>query len=338
MYAKYIFFALLMIFCVPSIGKSGSQIDIKINDLISSENSTIVSLPIGDIKSLPLDSVVTDMGTDKPARIWYGAPLKNVLEELAGVSLDNVRKISISAPDGYSSVIYDDLLPGMRNGLFAFRLKGEDIWPEKYGSCRLVFPSLRTMYWVNNPHEIIIDIGRRIRTTKFIRLFFLHRSKWNETVKTDYNGKKYVAVMSLLAETGHPNNHFRVISMDGLFREYAENDLNNRFVLKMQPDSTWNLTGIDVPGGLKTRNVFAMSTENNVIFLKKLTGNEAKLWTELFLPEDLKTVELNFALKSPGNSSPSMTERMTVDRNDMYRKIEWEMEMNTQMDHALLYW
>ncbi len=334
-----LFFFVFVFFSIcskASAQQSDCRIDIEINDLSSSEYNRIVSLPFLKIKSLPLDSVKIETETDKPPSIWYGTSLKTALTELAGISLENIQKISISAPDGYSSVIYDDLLPKMENGLFAYRLKGKAIWPKKYGTCRLVFPFLRTMYWVNNPYKIIVNIGRDI-PSKCVRLYFLHRSEWIETVNTDHSGRKYIPVMSLLAGPKLLNNSFRLISRDGLFREYSGTNLNNRFILKMQPDTTWNLAGINVPGGLKTRKVFSLITENDVIFLKNLNEHEEKMWINLFLPEEKTTIELSFVLKL-GENKILTTDVITVDREDIYQRIKNTMLQDLQVDHAVLTW
>lgn len=294
------------------------------------------SLPFQEIISLPLDSAITDTGSAQPPRIWYGASLKNVLEKMAGTRLEKIHKLSISAPDGYSSVISGDLLTEIEYGLLAYRLKGEAVWPEKYGACRLVFPSLRTMYWVNNPFKMVVDISNTSNIAKFARLHFLHRSERIKSIKTDFNSENYVPVMSLLAEFGC--HSFRLISGDGLFREYTATDLVNRFVVKMQPDSTWILTGVNVPDGLKTRDVLSLVAGDNVIFLKKMNQAEAEVWSKLFLPKNQTSFELKFVLKSQENPVPSMPDFTTVDSADVYQRIESSIARDDRIDHAILKW
>ncbi|MBD3290130.1 hypothetical protein GF337_15090 [candidate division KSB1 bacterium] len=331
-------YVLLSAFILFSAVKAAQQmpnlgIDIEIKDLATAESRNIW-LPLEKIKSMPLDSAVTDSGEEQPPRVWYGAALESVLAQFAGISIDRVRKISISAPDGYSSVIYGDLLAGLKSGLFAFRLKNKSNFVERYGNCRLIFPDLRSMYWVNNPVKMNVEVGSDSRTLNSVRLFFLNRSGLKSSVKIDYNYQPYVPVMTLLAKSGRPDSHFRLLSQDGLFREYSPHESNNRLLLKMQPDSSWNLTGVEVPGGLKTRNVFSLITEKTVIFLKDLTQQETRLWNERFLPENQSDFELTFFDKL----NHIIRESARVERANVYLRFSEIVKNNPNIEYAVLKW
>ncbi|MCI0494129.1 hypothetical protein L0Z72_03910, partial [candidate division KSB1 bacterium] len=125
------------------------------------------------IRELPIDSVSIKDSEGKPDREWIGVNLCLMVEQKLNLSCNQIKKISISAPDGYVSVISGELLSALETGICAFQIKGEANWPKKYGYMRLLFPQLRAMYWVNSPSKMIIELGEAQQASERFEFYFM---------------------------------------------------------------------------------------------------------------------------------------------------------------------
>ena len=233
------------------------------------------------IKNLPLDSALTTVKNEKTTQTWYGANLCELFETV-DVSCEKIQKLSISAYDGYTSVLSGELLSYLKTAICAYKVQQDNEWSEEYGDMRLIFPDLRSMYWVNNPNKIVITIGENQSTLNQYQFYFLDNEKLSCLVKKDKNGNPCLVIDDLLFELNLPQNNFHVLTSDGLFREYPKNDINRYLLLQKQESGSWEINGINVPPGLKTREVFFISSGNKGIFLKDLTENEQQKWERIF--------------------------------------------------------
>ena len=221
------------------------------------------------------------MKNEKTIQTWYGANLCELFETV-DVLCENIQKLSISAPDGYTSVLTGELLSSLKTAICAYKVQHDNEWSEEYGDMRLIFPDLRSMYWVNNPNKMVITIGENQSTLNQYQFYFLDNEKLSCLVKKDKNMNPSLVINDLLFELNLPQNNFHVLTSDGLFREYPKNDINRYLQLQKQESGSWEINGINVPTGLKTREVFFISSGNKGILLKDLTENEQQKWERIF--------------------------------------------------------
>ncbi|MCU0646266.1 MAG: hypothetical protein MUC94_18665, partial [bacterium] len=235
------------------------------------------------IRELPIDSVSIKDSEGKPDREWIGVNLCLMLEKKLNLSCNQIKKISISAPDGYVSVISGELLSALETGICAFGIKGEANWPKKYGYMRLLFSQLRAMYWVNSPSKMIIELGEAQQASERFEFYFMDSENFKSLIRKDLKGNPYIAIDDILIELGAPQQSFRIMTQDSLFREYGANDINRRLVLQREPSGTWKMTGIAVPLGLKTRKIFLITTQNKALFLKPFSADEQEIFYTNYL-------------------------------------------------------
>jgi len=259
--------------------KPGFWIEVYNNNSQNLISKTFINF--GLLKNLPLDSALTSVKNEQATITWYGAILCELFETV-DVSCEKIHKLSISAPDGYTSVLSGELLSSLKTAICAYKAQHDRKWSQDYGDMRLIFPDLRSMYWVNNPNKIVITIGENQSTLNQYQFYFLDNEKLSRLVKKDKNGNPCLVIDDLLFELNLPKNNFHVLTSDGLFREYPQNDINRYLQLQKQESVSWEINGINVPPGLKTREVFFISSGNKGIFLKDLTENEQQKWERIF--------------------------------------------------------
>lgn len=285
----YFFFGIIGLF---AIGKSGAIASdgffVEIINEQSTDESVKLFIDFERIKIHAPDSAITTSKTKARDVTWIGTNLCQFLQNELDVSCADIQKISVSAPDGYTSVLTGELLSALKTGIFAFRIRGEKDWPESFGYMRLIFPELRSMYWVNGPEKISITIGEISQPTdRTFRFYCLNNPRFNSIKKTDFEGNSYFVVADLFDALGLANGSFKIMTSDGLFREYPAHDIIQHIVFQRENEGTWNLTGVSVPGGLKSRHVFFLLSQNVGIFLCDLTSSQQSLWMNQFWKKEM---------------------------------------------------
>lgn len=285
----YVIFGL---FGLLSIGKSAGiasdRFFVEIVNELSPDKSVKMFIDFEKIKMQPPDSAVTNSKTKGRDVIWIGTNLCRFLKSELDLNCDAITKFTVSAPDGYTSVLTGELLSALKTGIFAFRIQGENDWPENFSYMRLIFPELRGMYWVNGPDKISITIGETPQPTdKTIHFHFLNNSRFSHILKTDFNGNSYFAVTDLFDAMGLSNSSFWIITSDGMFREYPIHEINQHIIFQKEKEGTWNLTGVSVPNGLKSRHIFFLFLQHAGIFLCDLTIDQQSLWMNEFWKKEM---------------------------------------------------
>jgi hypothetical protein len=140
------------------------------------------------IRNLPVDSALTSVKNETVTRTWLGVNLCKLLETI-NISCEKIQNLSISAPDGYSSVLSGEPLSSLRTAICAYRVQNQKEWNEDYGYMRLIFPELRGMYWVNRPDKMVVIIGEDHQTLHHYQFYFLNNEQLSQLLKKDLKGK-----------------------------------------------------------------------------------------------------------------------------------------------------
>jgi len=299
-------------------------------------------IDMASIRELPIDSVSIKDSEGKPDREWIGINLCLLLEKKLNLACNQIKKISISAPDGYVSVISGELLSNLETGICAFEIKGEAKWPPKYGYMRLLFPQLRAMYWVNSPDRMIIELGEAQQASEHYAFYFWENENFNCLIKKDLKGNPYIAIADILVNLDSFQSPFRILTEDSLFREYGVHDINHRLVLQQEPSGAWKMTGIAVPLGLKTRNIFLLTVQNKVLFLKPLSIAEQEVFHASYVQNivknftDLSNMSLDIVIRD-SKRVPAQTIKLSIeDGQNLYRAIDQQRKIHKNIDHVLL--
>jgi hypothetical protein len=264
-------------------------------------------------------------------QLWIGAKLLSVLEEKAAINYNDISKLAATAPDGYNSVIYNELLLHLNTAILSYSLGNEGTWLKEYGNVRLIYPGLREMYFVNNPQKIIVytnpkDSYGEEKSHQTLRLHFLDR-------KNELNGNVEIPVEKILSHHNLSGRNFSVLTTDSLEREYLNNELSQKLVLKKEKNGTWKIGGSKVPVGLRTRNIFYLFSYDVGIFLKLLSKEEIILW-ENYLRSSLSGTE-NFKIEIVKSNG----ERFLLENPDdiqIYKIIEKQLELFPDVDYVQL--
>jgi hypothetical protein len=295
------------------------------------------------INNLPVDSALTKIKNEKTTRTWFGANLCELLETI-NISCEKIQKLSISAPDGYTSVLSGELLSSLRTAICAYQIQNQTDWNENYGYMRLVFPDLRNMYWVNSPNKMVITIGENEKFLHQFQFYFIDSEKLSKLIKKDLKENPYLAVNDLLIELNLPQNNFHVLTSDGLFREYPNNDINRYFVLQKQESGNWEINGISVPHGLKTREIFFLSSGNKGIFLKELTDYEQRKWEHIFWQPlvgenfSVKFLTIELVLSDGSKISLELTNKLSEKQFPLYQILKNEQKRHLNIDYFVVSW
>jgi hypothetical protein len=301
-------------------------------------------ISIETIKIQPADSVLTNLKNRQTIRAWYGANLCQLFKSALNISCDRIQKLSISAADGYTSVLSGELLTSLPTAICAYLTKNQKDWSENYGYMRLIFPALRNMYWVNSPKKMIITIGEDQNPVHQYQFYFLDSERLNNLIKQGLKGNPYFVIDDLLVELNLVRQNFHVLTTDGLYREYPPNEISRYLLFQKQQTGYWQINGVNVPDGLKTKNVFFLSSGNAGIFLKNLNNEEQQLWERLFwqplqretfLVNDLK-VEL--ILNDGRNISLKLTSQLSNDKLSFCNLLEKEWNEHRDIDNVIVSW
>lgn len=299
-------------------------------------------IDMASLHDLPIDTVSIKDSEGKPDREWIGINLCLILEKRLNIACRQIKKISITAPDGYVSVISGELISALETGLCAFRLKGETNWPKKYGYMRLLFPDLRAMYWVNSPSKMIIELGNVQQASAHYSFYFLENESFASLIKKDVKDNPYLATDDLLFNLDAARQSFRILTQDSLFREYGSNDINRRLVLQQESSGTWKMTGIAVPLGLKTRKIFLLATQKKAIFLKSLSAPEQEIFRKNYIQNILKNLPdadeifIELVLRDGDRVTIQKLKPLDDAIQNLYRTIEQQRQIYKNIDHAVL--
>jgi len=258
---------------------------VKIVDSEQKRKSKEQFISFKDLKAFSLDSVRAREKAEDPERVWIGVPIQDVLAFL-DVDCHTIQKISISAPDGYMSVITGDMLKDIENGLFAYQIQGVNNFPKKYGYMRILLPNLHVMTWVNGPDKIVVQVGeKQIAKNRYV-LYPSKHQILNHLIQYKSDNPK-VMLKDVLSSYGFSKNNFYVLTQDSLYREYDFNKVIKHMFLRREDDMTWTIDGVNVPTGLRTRDIVFLSSQQAGLFLKNLTDDEWSVWARRVVPNHL---------------------------------------------------
>ncbi len=294
------------------------------------------------IKNFPLDSALTTAKDEKTEKIWIGANLCELFKKVLNISCERVKKISVSAPDGYTSVLSGELLRIIRTAICAYRIKNQDEWPESYGYMRLIFPEVRGMYWVNGPDRIVITIGEKQYFFNQYEFYFFDCEKITNLIKKDLKSNPYLVIDDILFEFGMPQSDFDVITSDGLFREYPKNKINRFLLLQKQQSGTWKIDGNNVPHGLKTRQIFFLFVGNKGLFLKSLNKEEQNKWESVFwqpIVEKISSIpdlRTELVLNDGSRIMSNLTNKLKEGQISFYQLFEEERRKHATINYYIV--
>jgi hypothetical protein len=281
---------------------------IEIVDTDSASQNIKNSVAIDYIKSLTPDTIIVKDKNGNPVS-WVGVPLLTVIEERTGINLSRIEKLFTNAPDGYNSVISDELLPELKSAYLVYDLADSNKWLKKYGQVRLIYPNLREMYYVSNPEKIIIYIYSEKISTGNQQFYFLGRGPLSGFSSNDSETQKGIKIDDVLSALKLTGRNFTLLTTDSLQREYLYNDVIQLMVLKIEDKGTWKITGKKVPVGLRTRKIFYLQSEGVGIFLKSLSDEEIVLWENYVSDRFLESSNFSIELVLTGD------ERIPVEHN-----------------------
>lgn len=315
--------------------KTESIIHIIIDDVSTHEREAFI--PFSTIRSHAVDSVSID--SPESVTMWTGVRLCEFFKTQFYVDCQDIVKLTISADDGYSSVISDELLRSIEDGLCAFPLTDSSPWDLRYGYMRIIFPDLRRMYWVNNPTRMIIKLGAKREPGRSLIFRFLDNKSLTSIIKHDLNHDPYFAYADIVSTLQGEIDDFTVVTRDTLVRDYHVSDeISQRLLFHRSQDGGWAIDGVDVPLGLKTREIIAIIIGNAHVFMRHLSDREQKIWSTIYfdklIDEDTLPTQGIIRLKLTDYTKQSRFIDMdTIDGLNFYQLIETKFRENEQLDY-----
>ncbi|NCS88713.1 MAG: hypothetical protein CO127_01155 [Ignavibacteria bacterium CG_4_9_14_3_um_filter_36_18] len=253
-----------------------------------------------EVKNMIADTIIVKDKNGKPV-YWIGVPLLSVIEKKTGINFDQISKLITTAPDGYNSVISNELLPEIKAAYLVYDLADENKWLKKYGQFRLIFKNVREMYFVSNPEKIIVYKRPEQQTSGNMRFYFLGRGDLSGFKSVEDSSKAGIKIDDILLKINLSGSNFTLLTADSLQREYFYNDITQKMELKIENEGAWKITGKKVPVGLRTRRIFYLQSDNIGVFLKSLSDEEIILW-ENYLHDQLpKISDFKIEIVSPGD-------------------------------------
>ena len=323
-----------------SAGKPGMTVSVVDGRVGATVTEVFVSLE--QIRQLPEFFAITQGEEGKPDREWAGVRLCDISKMLLDVSCDNISKVTVSAADGYQSVVSGKLLSGLKTAICTYSFKDKKNWPKKYGYARLVFPDLTEMYWVNEPTTMTITVGQRHDQPHRMAFYFLESNRLRSLIRRDMQNTPYVVLADIFVELGVPANDFYIVTADKLRREYQAGDINRYLVLQKEESGTWELNGLGVPLGLKTREITFVGCGDKGIFLKELSGGQKSIWEDLVwrpLCDGIQSTEplsVSVVLDGDEVAPSSQMERQAM--KDIYSYCVRMASGYDNLDHILVEW
>jgi len=282
--------------------------------IVDSNQSKEQFVSFDDLKAFRKDSVLARGRTEDSEKTWIGTPIKNVL---ASYDLDwrIVQKLTVSAPDGYMSVLTGDMLKDLEHGLFAYQIQDVNKLPEQIGGMRVLFPNLHAMTWVNGPDKITIQIDDKQENAERYLIYPPNHKIFNHLIKYKSDNPR-IKLHDVLASYGFSTNNFIVLTQDSLYREYQVNKIIQHMMISRNDHLTWAIDGVKVPTGLRTRDIVFLSGQQAGLLLKNLTDEEWDVWIANVIPkhfgEDLGSVPVIVSYLIEGESGPVLAEMDTA--------------------------
>jgi len=215
------------------------------------------------------------------------------------------------------------MLNDLEYGLFVYQIHGMNKFPERYGSMRILLPNLHAMTWVNGPGKIVIHVGDTKISDQHYLIYPPGHKIFNHLIQYQAINPK-VMMKDVLASYGFSNETFYVLTKDSLFREYAINKIVEHMMIIREKDTTWAIDGVNVPTGLKTREIVFLSSRHAGLFLKKFTDAEWSIWVNRVIPHyfgdkpESHSAVIRYSLEdSPG----TMNKEIPVDLNNRHNLV-----------------
>ncbi len=331
---------------VPTVKKNGLQITI-INfksDSSQDFSQTVSFIPFDTIKTFPAHLIKLHDSKSKQDITWKGASLKEIFSVCLKLDWQEINRLAIKAPDGYSSTISGMRLAEAKNGICAFAIEGTETWKKKYGEIRIIFPDLHEMLWINNPHQITIYLSRHRSKNLSWRFHFFENSVFQPGKKKSPEGKDYFAMTDILKKLAAEPKGFSVFSKDGQWREFSPDDRIAEMVLLADSAGTWKITGSGVPIGFRLKRIFFLAVENSGLFLKSLSTDEQPVWQELMQKmgapfESNQTAREIIIILGTGEKVPSKYFREYSNGEiSLYHLLQAEKENHGDLKEILVSW
>lgn len=252
------------------------------------------------IRYFEADTIVVKDKNGNPVT-WIGVPLLSVIEEKTGINFNQISKLITTAPDGYNSVISNELLPELKYAYLVYGLADENKWLKKYGQVRLIFKNVREMYFVSNPEKIIVYKRSEQQTSGNMRFYFLGRGNLSGFKSVEDSSKAGIKIDDILLKINLSGSNFTLLTADSLQREYFYNDITQKMELKIENEGTWKITGKKVPVGLRTCRIFYLQSDNIGVFLKSLSDEEIILWEDYLHAQLPDNSDFQFEVVSNGD-------------------------------------
>ncbi len=268
------------------------------DSLAFSNSRRFVSL--AELKSLPNRSVPLIDHKTRATITWQGVDLREALHQFLDTDWDQIDRLVITAPDGYSSVISGPRMKQAESALCAFAMK-DKAWPQKFGYLRIIFPELHEMHWMNNPAEVEVSLKSHAAVSSTWRLLFFDTTAFRSFQQKANEKFDGWPVTEILTAMGCANQGFGIFTGDGQWREYLFDEVAQK--MRLMPDSsgTWKLRGEGVPIGFRLRKIFFLYSQHIGLFTRSLAPEEQLLWQELFASiqpldgQPLKEISLELA-------------------------------------------
>jgi len=276
------------------------------------------------IRSLKADTIVV-IDKNGNSVSWIGVSLLSVIKENTRINFDQISKLVTTAPDGYNSVISNELLPELKAAYLVYSMADENKWLKKYGQVRLIFANIREMYFVSNPEKIIVYTSSGQQTSGNIRFYFLGRGDLSGFKSVEDSSQTGIKIDNILSKLKLSGSNFTLLTADSLRREYFYNDITQQMELTIENGGTWKISGRKVPVGLKTRKIFYLQSDDIGVFLKSLSNEEIILW-ENFLKDRL-TADDDFNLEMILSNGKKLPVKQSED-SGLYKSIIDMLDQN----------
>jgi hypothetical protein len=278
------------------------------------------------IRSFKADTIVVKDKNGNPVS-WIGVPLLSVIEKKAGINFDQISKLITTAPDGYNSVISNELLTELKAAYLVYGLADENKWLNKYGQVRLIFKNVREMYFVSNLEKIIVYKRSEQQTSGNIRFYFLGRGDLSGFKSVEDSSQAGIKIDDILATFKLAGSNFTLLTADSLQREYFYNDITQQMELKIENEGTWKITGKKVPVGLRTRRIFYLQSDNIGVFLKSLSDEEIILWENYLHAQLPDNSDFKFEVVSIGDKKNPF---LHAGKTDIYKSMITILDQNPE--------
>ena len=315
---------------------------LRVEDRSSSEKWKDRFISYEELIKMEQGSVKARGKEENPERVWKGVLLRTLLER-EGIPLYRITKITVSAFDGYMSVLTGDLLKDWQEAICALHVDGLNQFPEKYGYMKLIFPKIMAMYWVNAPNRIIITLGRGRSKRNEYNVYFHENKKFKALFKESGTVAR-IKVKELLSAFQFPKDRFYVLTRDGLYREYSVNNIIQHMVLTKGDDDTWKIEGVHVPTGLKTRQIFFITGGDIGLFLKTTSHEEKELWKrhvwqdQIVSKGSLAHCTMHLIIQNGHQKKVDISDQFSEDDFSLH-DLFWEVfKSEPDLDHIKLRW